>query len=134
MTTVSAGQSTRIGAGGSAAHRLPDQFRVLLTGLLLALITVLIVDNHVMALPGGSFAEIGVARAALDDRATGRTAVQHRAPNQATAGDRAGGGPEPKDGAAPASRSGIRSMHELRRCFVQARRSGQDPATCRTRP
>ncbi len=112
MTTVSAGQATRIGPGGSPTHRFPAQFRLLLTGLLLALIAMLIVDNHVMALPGGSFAEIGVARAVLDDPA--------------------GGVPAPQDAGAPARRSGSRSVHEMRHCFVQARRSGQDPATCRT--
>jgi hypothetical protein len=89
------------------------QLRALLTGALLVLIAVLVVDNHVMALPGGSLAEIGVARSVLHGPAAGRAA-----PNTLDATD-------------PGRHSRGRSAHELHRCFVQARRSGQDPAACR---
>ncbi len=117
MTSVSAARMSRIRPASAPARRARVPIRALLTGALLVLIAVLMVDNHVMALPGGSFAEIGVARAVLDDSA-GHGSRHHAAKIPAT----------------PGSQSTGRSLHELRHCFVRARRSGQDPATCRTTP
>jgi hypothetical protein len=112
MTTVSAAPTNRIRPSSAPAHRVRVPLRALLTGALLVLIAALIVDNHVMALPGGTFAGIGVARAVLQDPAA------HGGPRRRGASDADSG----------------RSAHELRRCYVRARRSGQDPATCRTAP
>ena len=117
MTSVSAARAAGIRPASAPAHRVRVPLRALLSGALLVLAAVLMVDNHVMALPGGSFAEIGVARAVLDGSA-GHGAHHHAAKNPDT----------------PGSQSTGRSLHELRRCFVRARRSGQDPATCRTSP
>jgi hypothetical protein len=115
MTTASAAPASRIRRPSAPPHQVRVPLRALLTGALLVLIAVLIVDNHVMALPGGTFAEIGVARAVLHEPAA------HAAPKPLGAND-------------SDSRRVGRSAHELRHCYVRARRSGQDPATCRTAP
>jgi hypothetical protein len=115
MTTVSAAPATRIRRPSTPPRRVLGPLHALLTGALLALIAVLIVHNHVMALPGGSFADIGVARSVLQEPAA-HAAPKHLGANNAASG-RAG-----------------RSADELRHCYVRARRSGQDPATCRTAP
>ncbi len=78
MTTVSAGPATRIRRPSAPAHQVRVPLRALLTGALLVLIAVLIVDNHVMALPGGTFAGIGVARAVLAATRAAHGAPQHR--------------------------------------------------------
>ena len=77
MTTVSAAPASRIRRPSAPSHQVRGPLRALLTGALLVLIAVLIVDNHVMALPGGTFAEIGVARAVLLEPAA-HGAPQHR--------------------------------------------------------
>ena len=116
MTTISAGRVSRIDPPGAPAQRVGRQLSVLLTGALLVLIALLVVGNHVMALPGGSFAEIGVSDAVLRD-AGGHTAPRHRAAIQDANGSAAG-----------------RSAHDLHHCFVRARRAGQDPGICRMAP
>jgi len=116
MTTVSADPAIRIRPGTTPADRAGAQLRGALAGLLLLLCAVLIVDNHVMALQGGSLADIGVAGAVLDDPVRSLVPMSSVGPGAAGADARSTGG----------------SVHELRRCFVQARRSGQDPAGCRT--
>jgi len=118
MTTVSAGPTARFHPVSAPARGIGSQYRAMLIGALLVLIAVLIVDNHVMALSGGSIADIGVARTVLRD-AAGGAAAHHRAANH--------------EGALRSS-STARSAHELRHCFVQARRSGLNPASCRTAP
>jgi hypothetical protein len=115
MTTVSAAPASRIRRPSAPSHQVRGPLRALLTGALLVLIAVLIVDNHALALPGGTFAEIGVARAVLQEPAA------HGAPQHRGASD-------------TKSRRAGRSADELRHCYVRARRSGQDPATCRTAP
>jgi hypothetical protein len=116
MTTVSADRATRIRQGTSAGNRAGA--RGVLTAMLLVLLAVLIVDNHLMALPGRSFADIGVSGAVLRDP------VRSLLPPRQAA-------PEAVDAVVP--RATARSAHELHHCFVHARRSGQDPAACRTR-
>jgi len=117
MTTVSADRTTRIRPGASPANRVGA--RGLLAAMLLVLLAGLIVDNHLMAMPGGTFADIGVSGAVLRDPV--RSLVP---PRQAA----------PEGVGAPAPRAAARSAHELHHCFVLARRSGQDPAACRAEP
>jgi|SRR5690349_11370047 hypothetical protein len=115
MTTASAAPASRIRRPSAPSNQVRGPLRALLTGALLVLIAVLIVDNHAVALPGGTFAEIGVVRAVLQGPAA-HGAPQHRGRSDTD------------------SRRAGRSTDELRHCYVRARRSGQDPATCRTAP
>src|SRR6476620_9059871 len=109
MTTVSADPAIRIRPRTTPADPAGAQLRGLLAGLLLALCAVLVIDNHVMALPDSSFADIGVAGVVLNHPA--RSLVPWR-----PAG--------PRDADAAATPSMGTSAHELRQCFVRARRSG----------
>ena len=115
MTTVSAEQATRIGPRTSPANRVGA--RGSLAAMVLVLMAILFVDNHLMALPGSAFADIGVSAAVLQDPVRSLVPPRRAAPGYAgAAASRSTGGP----------------ARELHRCFVRARRSGQDPAGCRT--
>ena len=112
MTTITGTFAPRAQRSAVQRHRVDPTPLSMIAGILLVVITLLVANNHPVAVPGRSAANIGVAAVVL-----------HKA---AQASDAA---------AAKAERATVRAertqWHELFDCWRQAHQRGLDPSMCR---
>ena len=103
MTTITQHRRGALPLGAGQSTR--EWARSTIITALLLLVSVLVVDRHAVAMPDATVATIGVAAAVLADAGSSQTSAAEKAT--------------------------IRHRHELARCYREAHRLGQDPATCR---